>query len=49
MAAFLTEVAVFKKQTKLYTHKNVGAKVQPHQPSILVVFPTQLLKYLRFF
>ena len=29
-----------------HTHKNVGAKVQPHQPSLLIVFPTQMLKYL---
>ena len=26
-----------------YTHTNVEAKVQPHQPSLLMVPPTQLL------
>ena len=31
-----------------YTHTNVDAKVQPHQPSVLIVFQTQMLKYLRF-
>ena len=31
-----------------YTHTNVGAKVQPHQPSLLIVFPNQILKLLRF-
>ena len=30
-----------------YTHLNVGVKVQPHQPSVLVVYPTHLLKYLQ--
>ena len=32
-----------------YTHTNVGARVQPHQPSLSMVSPTQMLKYLRFF
>ena len=32
-----------------YTHTNVGAKVQPHQLWVLIVFPSQLLKYIRFF
>ena len=31
-----------------YTHTNVGAKVHSHQPSVLIVFPTQMLKHLRF-
>ena len=31
-----------------YTQTNVGAKVQPHQPSLLIVFLSQMLKYLRF-
>ena len=31
-----------------YTPTNVGAKVQPHQPSVLIVFPNQILKLLRF-
>ena len=31
-----------------YTHTNVGAKVQPHELSVLIVYPTQLLKYVRF-
>ena len=26
----------------------IGAKVQPHQPSVLIVYPTQMLKSLRF-
>ena len=45
----LKEVTGFQKQTELYAHTNVGAKVQPHQPSLLMVSPTQMLKYLRFF
>ena len=40
-------VAGFKKQTELYPYK-IGAKVQLHQPSVLIVSPTQMLKYLRF-
>ena len=32
-----------------YTHTNVKAKVQPHQTSVFTVFPTQMLKYVRFF
>ena len=42
----LKEVASFKKQTELNpcTHTNVEAKVQPYQPSLLIVFPTQMLK-----
>ena len=43
----LKGVASFKKQTELHS-KKVGVKVQPRQPSVLIVFPTQLLKYLRF-
>ena len=31
-----------------YSHTNVGAKVQPHQPLVLSVSPTQMLKYIRF-
>ena len=31
-----------------YRQTNVGSKVQPHQPSLLIVFPNQILKYLRF-
>ena len=31
-----------------YTHTNVGGKVQLHQPSVLIVFPNQILKLLRF-
>ena len=26
-----------------YTHTNVHAEVKPHQPSVLIVFPTQKL------
>ena len=43
---WLKGVAAFKKQTELYPYKN-GAKVQPHQPSVLTVYLTQMLK-LRF-
>ena len=28
-----------------YTDTNFRAKVQPHQPSVLIIYPTQLLKY----
>ena len=38
----------FMKKKLNYTRTNVGAKVQPHQPSFLIVFPTQMLKYLLF-
>ena len=31
-----------------YTHTNVGAKAQPHQPLPSIVFPTQMLNYVRF-
>ena len=31
-----------------YTHTKVGVRVQPHQRLVLIVFPTQMLKYLRF-
>ena len=31
-----------------YTHSIVGVKVQAHQSSVLIVYPTQMLKYLRF-
>ena len=31
-----------------YTHTKVGVRVQPHQPLVLIVFPTQMIKYLRF-
>ena len=31
-----------------YSERNVGVKVEPHTPSILLVFPTQMLQYLRF-
>ena len=41
-------VARFKKQTELYPHTKIGAKVQSHQPSVLIVYPIQMLKYLRF-
>ena len=33
-------VAGFKKQTELYPSK-IGAKVQPHEISVLIVYPTQ--------
>ena len=35
----LKGVAGFKVLTS-YTHRNVGAKVQPQQPSVLMAFPT---------
>ena len=31
-----------------FSHTKIGGKVQPHQPSVLIVYPTQMLKYLRF-
>ena len=31
-----------------YTHTKIGAKVQTHQLSVLIVYPNQMLKYLRF-
>jgi len=31
-----------------YTHTNIGAKVQPHQPSVFIVYLIQMLMYLRF-
>ena len=43
----LKVVAGFKKQTELYPYKCRG-KVQPHQPKVLIVLPTQMLKNLRF-
>ena len=27
-----------------YTHTEIGAKVQPHQPPVLIVYSTQMLK-----
>ena len=30
-----------------YTQANVGEKVQPHGQPIFIVFPIQMLKYLR--
>ena len=38
----LKEWLVFRNKLD-YTHTNVDAKVQPHQPSVLIVFPTQIL------
>ena len=31
-----------------YTQTNIRAKLKPHQPSFLILFPNQMLKYLRF-
>ena len=28
-----------------YTHTKIEAKVEPHQPSVFIVYPTQMLKY----
>ena len=39
----LKGVTGFKKQLD-YTHANIGAKVKPHEPSVLIVYPTQILK-----
>ena len=48
-AGNLKRVAGLNLRNKLnYTHTKIGAKVQPHQPSVLIVYPTQMLKYLRF-
>ena len=43
----LKEWLVLKNKLN-HTHTNVGARVQPHQPSVLVAFATQMLNYLRF-
>ena len=43
-AGNLKGVAAFKKQTE-FTHTKIGVKVQPHQPSVLIVYPTQLLLF----
>ena len=43
----LKGVAAFKILTQLYPYKCVN-KVQPHQPSVLIVFPSQMLKYIPF-
>ena len=32
----------------IYTQTNMGAKLKPHQPSFLILFPNQMLNYLRF-
>ena len=29
-----------------YTHTRIGAKVQADQPSVLIVYPTQIVKVL---
>ena len=47
-ASNLKGAADFFRNKLNCTHTNIGAKVQPHQPSILSVYPTQMLKYLRF-
>ena len=44
----LKGLAGFQKNKLNYTYTNVGAKAQPHQPSLLMVSPTRLFKYLRF-
>ena len=31
-----------------YPNMNVGLKLQRPQPSVLIVFPPQIIKYLRF-
>ena len=38
-------VASFKKQIVKYP--NTKLKLESHQPSVLMVFPTQMIKYLR--
>ena len=40
-------VAGFEKQLN-YPNTNVALKPQRPQPSVLIVFPTQMIKYLRF-
>ena len=42
----LKGVADFKKKLN-YTHTKIGLKVQLHEPSVLIVYSTQMLK-LRF-
>ena len=42
-------VAGFEKQTELPQYEcRPGLKLQCPQPSFLIVFPTQMIKYLRF-
>ena len=43
----LKAVAGFKKQIELYPYK-CRSKSSTHQPSVLIVFLTQMLKYLQF-
>ena len=43
----LTEWLVLRNKLN-YAHTKIGSQLQPHQPSVLVVYPTQMLKYLRF-
>ena len=46
----LKGMAGFKKQTELYPHKNRSKiKVEPHQPSALIVYPTQMYDLLRIY
>ena len=45
--ATLKEWLVLREKPN-YSQITVGAKVQAHQPSLLIVFPNQMLKYLRF-
>ena len=47
-AGNLKGVADFFRNKLNYTHKKIGEKVQPHQPSVLMFYPTQMLKYLPF-
>ena len=43
----LKELLVLRNKLN-YTHKKIGAKVQPQKPLVLIVYPIQMLKYLRF-
>ena len=40
-------IIIIKRQTELY-NTSVGVIVEPHQPLVLIVFPTQMINYLRF-
>ena len=46
-AGNLKGVAGFKKQTELSPYKS-WSKSETYQPSVLILYLTQMLKYLRF-
>ena len=42
VAGNLKGVAGFRNKMN-YTHTKIGAGVQPHQPLVLIVYPTQMI------